>query len=362
MEDDPKYRGILQKMNGQINALKTQSIDVDYTTLTRKGILLNGALLQERNIKGQLSRYYYFYNAYFSDLLSIIQNGNYQVLYIRHFIATKYFIKFLKHTKKQWPKMQVLLEIPTFPYSYEYQSILQRMALLMDVKWKNHLHKYVDQIIHYGRDTQLWGIECIAINNGVEIPEEVHFSSKENDTTVFIGVGNLEYWWGLEDFINSFANYVKKGEKKIHLMVVGEGRLSKHLKLLIKDLNIGDWVTFTGSNFGQELEQLLRKSHIGIGTLAMEKKSLEMTSSLKHRLYASYGLPFIMKGNDSDFIDKEWVYGIEQGKKIVIQEILDWYDVISKDHTLQESVRNFAKSNLTWNTQFIPVINAIKDQ
>jgi hypothetical protein len=299
---------------------------------------------------------------FFQDIKTIISKNDYEAYYIRHFTATKSLVNFLKNRKKQNPSVKILLEIPTYPYEAEYQGVLEKTALLTDRYHRRKLSPWVDYIIHYGPEKTIWNIPCIGIQNGIYIPQNISFFHKrEPDKINLIAIGNVAYWWGLEELIASLNNYQKNSKREnVCLKIVGTGKEIKKLKALVKTLKLAKIVSFVPYTTGKDLEDLLMKADIGIGTLHMHKKNLNQTSSLKHRLYAAYGLPFIYRGKDADFGNPKWNFQLKDDQLFSIPQLIAWFENIQPSPLLRNEIHKYASNNLSWAKKMKPVLDLLK--
>ena len=70
--------------------------------------------------------------------------------------------------------------------------------------------------------------------------------NKESNRIDFITVGRLDAWRGFDLVIESFA-CVAKGDRRMHLSIVGKGSDKARLTLLVERLGLQEQVTFTGN-------------------------------------------------------------------------------------------------------------------
>ena len=359
--DLDRHHHLLQKMEGQMEAFIQAGYVVDNLYLGQDGMYFNGSLRIKRSLRTPYQKYKYFLRQFFRDVETIIQHKNYRSYYIRHFAATHALTSFLSKKKKHNPDSIILLEIPTYPYEAEYQGLIEKTALYVDRYYRKKLHPFVDYIIHFGHEATIWNIPCICIENGVIIPEKPAIDQQEEcDEMVFIAIGNVAFWWGLNDFITALhkdRDVVQK--RKIKLIIVGEGREKKSLKFLVEKFNLEELVAFVPYSKEERLEKILKRADIGIGTLAMHKKNLLQTSSLKHRMYAAYGLPFVYRGEDPDFENQKWTFGLEKHEKISIQQIIAWYDRLQLNQRFRQEIHAYASQNLSWTTKMQPVLKKL---
>lgn len=355
--DSPKYLGIVDKMEGQIMALQNAGFAVDAITLGIDGLYLNNIRQAPRNLKNKLNRYIYYLSNFFRDLEKVIDFKRYDAIYIRHFLVYRAFLHFLKKAKRSNPSLKLVMELPTYPYDLEYRSILEKIALRVDRHYRKKLPQYTDRIVHFGSETEIWNIPCVQIQNGISLPPDIMRTDFTSSPFVLIAVGNLAFWWGLDLLIEEIAQHQNKHtDQNILLRIVGMGQEEQQLREKVTKLGIDDRITFYGYKNGSELEELLLTSHAGIGSLSVERKNLKKTSSLKHRLYAAYGLPFVYRGIDEDFEGVEWVLGLKPEDGLDLKNIISWYNDLQPIQKRFQDIREFARCNLTWDSAFLPFI------
>lgn len=110
-----------------------------------------------------------------------------------------------------------------------------------------------------------------------------------------------------------------------------------------------------------QLIDVYKNAHLGIGTLALHRIGLIKNYSLKHREYAAFGLPFIMSIGDSHFEDTPFVMTFESNEDpLPVNEIVQFYENLreQKPHYPQEFRRSI-ENKLKWNVQMKDVFRVI---
>lgn len=91
----------------------------------------------------------------------------------------------------------------------------------------------------------------------VEKSNKTTLAEKKNgDTVEFITVGRLDAWRGFDLVIESFAR-AAKGNRQMHLTIVGKGCDKARLTLLVERLGLLEQVTFTGNVPMEQYNNLL---------------------------------------------------------------------------------------------------------
>lgn len=235
----------------------------------------------------------------------------------------------------------------------------------MDKKYREELYKYVDKVITYSNDKEIWGIPCINISNGID-PNEVSIIDKNIEKSIneinFIGVAGIAFWHGFDRFILSMAEYYKNNPKEIvkfHIVGDGNKETVNALKNLVKENKLEDYVVFYGYKVGKELDEVYNKADIGVGGLAAFRQGLTTGSGLKNREYCAKGIPFINGDIDNSFAGCKFVYNVPNENSLFsIKEIIEWYRNLNMT---SEEIRKYAENNLSWDIQMKKVIEGIKE-
>lgn len=92
--------------------------------------------------------------------------------------------------------MKIFLEIPTYPYDQEYFSIKEKIELYTDKLFRHTFCKYVDAIITYSNDTEIFGKRTIRLSNGIDFNHiPLRNSTKNIDNELhLIGVAEIHFW------------------------------------------------------------------------------------------------------------------------------------------------------------------------
>lgn len=276
-------------------------------------------------------------------------------MYIRYFYSSPWLISYLKFLKKI--NLKVILEIPTYPYDGEVKD---NFFTKWDKKYRKELHKYVDKVVTYSDDKEIWEIPCINISNGIDLKEIQMIDRKKKEGKIILtSVSNCSFWHGIDRFIYSILEYTKNnGKEEIIFNIVGEGNETSKLKQTVKENKLENYVIFHGKRLGKELDEFYNITDIGIGSLGIHRISLETVQPLKNREYCAKGLPFIISFNDPDFINKEFVYKIGNNEKLFdIEKIIEWYKNLK---ITSKEIREYSK-NFSWDIQMKKVVDYLKE-
>ncbi len=286
---------------------------------------------------------------------------NTDVIYIRNFKCTPMSINWLRFLKKQ--DLRILLEIPTYPYDKEIKnnsSILVKFLVWIDKIYRKKLNLYVDKIITFSEDKEIFNIPCISIENGIDLEEVKLVEKKEHKGINFISVSQCHFWHGIDRVLYSLLQYIKSGGKEeIRFHIVGEGTETPKLKKIVENnIELQDMVTFYGFKSGEELDEIYNNSDIALGSLGFYRSGLEKGSTLKMREYCAKGLPFVVGYDDTSFSkDLSFYYQVSNDESLLdIEKIIEWYKNLK---VTPEEIRKYAEDNLSWDKQMKKVIDNI---
>lgn len=302
----------------------------------------------------------------------IYQIENPEFIYIRKCLFDRGMYNFLKQIKKKYPMVKIVLELPTYPYDQELFA--EKKNLLMypnEVYFRNKLYKFVDRIVTFTDDKEIFGIPAISIQNGVNIEEyPIKKSKLENSEIHLTAVASFQKYHGYERVINGLAEYYNAGgNRRIVLDMVGGGQELATYKDLVRSANLQEHVVFWGPQYGDELNDVFDQADIGLGSFGFYKIGLEIASSLKLREYLARGLP-VIGGSRQDLLTEEtFPYYLEfpnDETNLDMERIIAFYDRIYCDAESNEQVvrqiRQYAEENVSWKKTFIPVMEYLQYQ
>lgn len=348
--------GISKKIQSQVSAISKLNV-VTYLLSYRKKnnsqiALING---EEFFFLGRnLVRLFYKNIQLYNKLIEFINNKNIDCIYIRYTqFADLSFLRFLRKVHRS--KCTILMEIPTYPYDGEFPNSNLKYRI---IKWKDRLLRryfryFVDKIVTFSTDTEIFGIPCINISNAVDEKKIPIIKGRPliTDTINMVGVANLNFWHGYDRIIEGLKNYYHTSQDyRVNFYIVGEGNseVSKLLKGLISLYKLGNVVHMLGPKAGKELEDVFNLSHVAIGSLGSHRKNIIETKTLKNVEYAMRGLPIIYAEKNDDFDLMSYVYKVPADESpIDIGAIVDFL----LDNSFEPGDIRNTVSHLTWNNQ-----------
>ncbi len=356
--DDTANAGVIKKCLAQYKAFNQHGYNADMLQLCNEGVLLNDHLIYRKTLQSHsLSMYWFYISSFPFVILQKVDFRQYDLIYLRHPFFDPSLVYMLRKIKRLNAGIKTVLEINTWPYDQEPKRWLHRMSLQMDRYYRRTAYRYIDAIVHYGDEKQIWNIPTIPIRNGIDVSAiRIAKAANHSSELRLIAVGNWCYWHGLDRLIRGLGNYAKQGKKTVKLVVVGEGPEWQNLRRLTKELNLERQVTFSGVAMGDKLDELFDGINIGIGTLAMHRKGVALDSSLKHREYAARGLPFVLSGQDPDFSESlPFIHYVPANEEAIdIQRLVNFQRGLKQEG--RRSIRQYAEQWLGWEVQLVQVV------
>ena len=295
--EDPSNLGVIQKMIGFIQGLESNNYTVDHIVSGRRDIFFNSRSIRSfhRLFPNELIQWTWF------KYLENIDFSQYEVIFVRYGLSTPSFIRWLDLIRTRWPRIRIVIDMPTYPYEQEWRSrALGRLLMAFERQKTKLLKDYVDYVLHSGDENDIFGIPTIKMGNGITPYNKTPKRSWNPPEIRLIAVGKWNYWHGLDRIVLGLSKYVSRGGKDVYLDIIGEGPERDSIYRQIKRNGLEDFITLHTSMPSNELEQYFSRATIGVGTLGLFRKGVSIDSSLKHRQYVKQGLPFIYAGMDGD--------------------------------------------------------------
>lgn len=360
--EEPHLLGVARKIRAQVAALLTTVSEMDLYFLNSGKIMQNDTMLRRYGVGPVWRRVTYYFMFY---LFLARQNLAVDFVYIRYQRSSPVFLYMLYRLKSHHPGLVILVELPSFPYHTENTSVRDSVLGFVDRLSRPFLHRYVDRIVTFSRETEIFGIPTIRTDNGVDV-ENLELSPVPHETQVIrlVGVANLSFWHGYDRIIAGLAEYYASDRKrKVKFDIVGSGGELERLQKDARQAGLSDKVKFLGPKHGSQLDELIGQSHIGVSSIGMHRLDVD-TSNLKSREFCARGIPFIIAYEDRDF-GKELPFIFHapaNDDPIDIEELLGFYDRIrTTQPDFPRDMRNYAEKQLTWQAKMAPVVASILD-
>jgi hypothetical protein len=363
---DPGNAGVVKKIKAQNKAFRKLGCKTDMIWLCKEGISLNEKLVWKKQLIPHSLSLYWFYFFHFAPLIQrLIPVEDYDFIYLRHPFFDPLLVRFFKKTKKKAPDLKIILEINTYPYDAEPKRFLHKFSLWMDQYYRKTAYKYIDRIVDYGQSKKIWNIPTINIRNGIDV-DQISQSNSSTDVNKLrlIALGTWNYWHGLDRLILGLFNYYNDPKRgvEVTLKIVGTGKEIANYHYLVDRYELNNVIQFFPPTTGEKLDRYFDEADIGIGTLAMFRKGVQLDSSLKHREYCARGIPFIFGGKDPDFqMDCPFVNHFPNDYTALdIFKLIDFFELLKqKKPNYRNQMRVFAEERLSWNQKIQTILNQL---
>lgn len=288
-------------------------------------------------------------------------------LYIRQVYHDNSFVRYIRSIKKKNPKIKIIYEIPTYPYDRESKNKLSNVSFTLKEKiHRKRLAKYIDRIVTFYGQSEIWGVPCIKLINGYDF-SLIRLPKREKAEMInVISVALTAFWHGYDRFLEGLAEYYSNGgtENVIYHYV---GSVMKQHRKFVETHNLGDHVRFHGLMSGEPLGELMKECFIGIDVLGGHRKDYPVSSSLKSREYCAYGIP-IITSSPIDFMSEDSPYQLVfpyDDSPIDINRMLKYYHSIYDDkdcNAVAKEIREYAEKICDMKTTMKPVADFLCEQ
>ena len=359
-QDFAENQGILNKLRYQHTAFERLGVDISSFCNSRLGPMRNGARVADYALVGRVFNSINHYAGFFRHVYNHGDIANMDFVYVRYPLSLPPFLVFLRAIKKRNPSCPIVVEVPTYPYRAEMKTPKQRLLLALDDLGASQLKDYVDLIVTFYGQKELFGVPCISFGNGVD-PSALPVTPVRPDDgrLSVISVGNLARWHGIDRFLEGMAP-LPNGGPVVHLHVVGAGPELSNLQSQTQVLGLADRVTFHGMHTGESLDALFADADLALGGLAVHRLGLPNSSSLKVREYCARAMPFVLAGDDPDF-PNDWPYALQieaDDTPVDITRLNDFVRQLRRDHPgFSRDMRTHAVEHLSWESKLQRVVN-----
>ncbi len=286
-------------------------------------------------------------------------------VYIRQVYHDASFVRYLKAIKKHNPDIRIIYEIPTYPYDAESKvSLSSAMFTVKERVERKRAAKYIDRIVTFYNQKEIWGVPCICLMNGFDFSAVTIPEREKSDAVNIISVSATAFWHGYDRFIEGLHEYYENGGKENIVYHLVGNILGAHKKMVAK-YGLEDHVIFYGRKSGDELKEIYAKCLIGIDVLGGHRKDYPVSSSLKSREYSAYGLPLITS-SPVDFMPEDYKYQLivpYDDSPVNMNDVLKFYHGIYDEGDIGETaaaIRKFAIEKCDMPVAMKPVADWLK--
>ena len=356
-----------KKFDGQLAAFRHLGYDVYYLGYDRNHLyLIHGDDKTEYgNTHFMIPSYLHtvFYNDLHKVAIKAIKEVGIDIVYWRSAPIFGSSYRLAKSIKEN--DVNLIDEIPTFPSSQENNfSGIRKVFSVYSNHYAPKFHEKVDYYVVIGEDAggEYKGKPAINIENGIDVNSipirkpQIH----ENEIHI-LAVSAMRYWHGYDRLINSIADY--HGDYRVVLHLVGglDSECAQQWKKLAEERGVSDSIVFHGYLYGSDLDELADLCDVGCASL--RRNDYAHVSELKTREYTARGLPFILALEDKTFENAEkqfWYLISNDGSIPDMNGIVEFALQMRENKEMVPYMRQFAKENLTWETQYQIVFDKIE--
>lgn len=289
-----------------------------------------------------------------------------QLVYVRCFMnASPFNIRLFK--RLQADDIKSVMEVPTYPYDGEFATLplKYRIEHIFDKMFRCKLASYMDAIVTFTDEQEIFGQRTICISNGVDFDSiPLYKPIAVTNEIHLIGVAEVHPWHGFDRLIKGLGEYYRQqpvansNKPDVFFHVVGgvSESMMRDFQAIIHQFGIEQYVVFHGKLFGDELTAVFNQCQFAIGSLARHRSGITRIKTLKNREYAARGIPFIYSEEDSDFDQQPYVLKAPADDSPV--EICQILDFLNRSSMSPDDIRRTV-SLLAWKYQMKRVIDGI---
>ncbi len=301
-------------------------------------------------------------------ICGFVENGKYDAVYIKGFLASPYACKIAACAKKSNQKCRVIFEIATYPYwgtwlqllktdfkSHQLRSFLGHLFEIgQHITSMPQMKRNVNMLAVFGKPVKkLWKIPCVMLDNGITFTD---FHSKTykyaKDGIHILGVVGTTLSHGYSRVLNGIAKYKDQGgfaKMPVYFDIVGGNDTIKELKSEALKLQIAQNVSFLGYKNSKELQQLYDYCDIAVSVLGGFSYHLNYMSPIKSREYCAAGIPFLYAYEDTLPPDAPFAMKIPNDSSPVnIGNVVKFAENCRRNPEISVQERQYAADHYDW--------------
>ena len=358
------YNGISKKIRYQIDAMKACGADVHtcYYEVQPDGHrqwLIDDKVIADlgTGFVAKLKK-----RTDFSPIVNYIKQEGIDVVYIRSFHnANPFTIQLVKGIHLLGKK--IIFEIPTYPYDKEYATPKEKLQIVTDRLFRKQFCKYVDRIVTFSNDEEIFGCPTIRISNGIDfdsIPLRAIQPNRNKEEIHLIAVAEIHFWHGFDRLIHGLGKYYQSNlTLPVYLHLVGDffgEREKEEILTPIQTFRLEKYVIRYGNQSGESLNNIFNQCDFAIGSLARHRSGITHIKTLKNREYAARGFSFIYSETDDDFEQMPYILKVPADETpIDIKQLISFY----QNQTLSPQEIRDSIQHLSWKEQMKKVITSL---
>jgi glycosyltransferase involved in cell wall biosynthesis len=351
--------GIIHKMEQQTAAFRALGFNALQLHTSRNGLCGDGQLVSPYWPKHPAFAPLHHRLSFYRKAYGVLARWRPDLIYLRYPLSTPATVSFIKAVKSELPRSKLVVEVPTYPYDQEAETIVQRVTSASDKALRRILKHWVDMVVTFhGRD-EIFGIPCLQTANGISPEAITHRANRPTSGPIrAIAVANLARWHGYDRLIEGM---VGTPDSEFKLRFVGDGPAKADLERLVRDRGLCGQVDFLGVRRGAELDELFEDSDVGIGSLGDHRRGLNVASSLKAREYCARGMPFVFSTSDPDFPPGHggWLQLPANDRPIPLGKVVALANESRRSAALGQALRRYAEDRLTWQAKLTGLLNRL---
>lgn len=358
--------GVNKKINMQLLAFKKNGIDMVVPDMSVKSFFYR--LLDV--VLGVCPITPCLFSIRFKKLLKKSKPDHLNFVYIRKTAFDRNFIKTAEAIKSENPDIKVLVEIPTYPYDKECDSLISKIRLIKDRKSRDYLYNYVDRIITYSNDKSIFKIPTINLSNAIDTCKIIAKKASDSKAIIqIIAVALFSFWHGYDRFLYGLASYYRNGgHKNIVFHLVGNGNEIKKYKAIVKENSLEQHVIFHNEKSGNELDDIYDQCEIALDSMGRHRCGVYYNSSIKGKEYGAKGLP-IISGVETEFdVDQGYRYYMRVAateEPININSVIDFYNRVyngqENRNEIIKNIREYTRNHFDITIAWKPILDFIND-
>ena len=298
-----------------------------------------------------------------TDITRYIRDEGVEFLYIRHdHNASPVLIGWLRRIKRLG--VRIALEIPTYPYDAEFAQspFVRKLKLRIDRTFRRRMARYVDRIVTFSDDREIFGRPTIRISNGIDfrsIPLKTQKHDNHHEIRL-LAVANIHFWHGLDRILEGLrAYYAGAHQCIVRLRIAGDGvqSLIAQYSRMIEQYGLQEYAEVIGPRSGTELDAEFEWCDMGVASLGRHRNGITSIKTLKNREYAARGIPFVYSERDSDFDGMPYVMKAPaDDTPLDIAALVHFYDGV---RLTPAAIRASIEGTLSWDNQMKQVLTEL---
>lgn len=358
------FNGISKKIAYQVDALRKQGLDlrICHYEVAEDGTrswMIDQKPLQSlgSGLTAKLKK-----RIDFSPIIRYAKEEKMDFIYWRTFHNSNPFTIHLAKELRQ-TGARIILEIPTYPYDQEYASWSEKLVLAVDKLFRKQFCTYVDRIVTFSSDAEIFGCPTLRISNGIDF-SQIPLRSQPHDLSKelhLVAVAEIHYWHGYDRLIKGLYHYYQSNPSyKVYFHLAGPlaGPREQHeVADVVTRYQLQEYVQLYGPLHGEALEQLFDQGDFAIGSLGRHRSGITHIKTLKNREYAARGFAFAYSECDDDFDTMPYVLKLPADESPIHIPTLIHF---CQSQTMQPRAIRESISHLSWDEQMKKVADYLK--